>query len=196
MTKSGKCFLAITKHIILFKKFFKNLLTNNAKCAIIVSARKREGTTMNKNTMIRQYRRFSAADGYVLGFEYKHTIYAIMVDEIMPRFMRVEKESSKKGGAQKLQLRITKDLKEQLIRKGATALGGTEILVGQYNKGVEFERIISEMNGQLFRGKENVGFWIEGDLEIDGKQIQVKFNGAQIVVEKTLHRLQKEARAK
>lgn len=37
MTKSGKCFLAITKHIILFKKFFKNLLTNNAKCAIIVS---------------------------------------------------------------------------------------------------------------------------------------------------------------
>ena len=63
---------------------------------------------MNKNTMIRQYRRFSAADGYVLGFEYKHTVYAIMVDEIMPRFMKVEKESSKKGGAQKLQLRITK----------------------------------------------------------------------------------------
>jgi hypothetical protein len=151
---------------------------------------------MNKNTMIRQYRRFSAADGYVLGFEYKHTVYAIMVDEIMPRFMRVEKESSKKGGAQKLQLRITKELKEQLIRKGATALGGTEILVGQYNKGVEFERIISEMNGQAFRGKENVGFWVEGDLEIDGKQIQVKFNGAQIVVERTLHRLQKEARAK
>jgi hypothetical protein len=171
-------------------------LTNNVKCDIIVSERKREGTTMNKNTMIRQYRRFSAADGYVLGFEYKHTIYAIMVDEIMPRFMRVEKESSKKGGAQKLQLRITKDLKEQLIRKGATALGSKEILVGQYNKGVEFERIISEMNGQAFRGKENVGFWVEGDLEIDGKQIQVKFNGAQIVVEKTLHRLQKEARAK
>lgn len=151
---------------------------------------------MNKNTMIRQYRRFSAADSYVLGFEYKHTVYAIMVDEIMPRFMRVEKESSKKGGAQKLQLRITKNFKEQLIRKGATALGGTEILAGQYNKGVEFERIISEINGQTFRGKENVGFWIEGDLEIDGKQIQVKFNGAQIVVERTLHRLQKEARAK
>ena len=151
---------------------------------------------MNKNTMIRQYRRFSAADGYVLGFEYKHTVSARMVDEIMPRFMKVEKESSKKGGAQKLQLRITKNFKEQLIRKGATALGGTEILAGQYNKGVEFERIISEMNGQTFRGKENVGFWIEGDLEIDGKQIQVKFNGAQIVVERTLHRLQKEARAK
>ena len=72
---------------------------------------------MNKNTMIRQYRRFSAADGYILGFEYKHTVYAIMVDEIMPRFMKVEKESSKKGGAQKLQLRITKNFKEQLISR-------------------------------------------------------------------------------
>ena len=151
---------------------------------------------MNKQTMIRNYRRFSAAEAYILGFEYKHTVYAVMVDEIMPRFMRVERESSKKGGAQKLQLRITNPLKEQLLRKGAVALGGEEILVGQYNKGVEFERIISEMNGQPFRGKENVGFWVEGDIEIDGKQVQVKFNGAQIVVEKTLHRLQREARVR
>ena len=151
---------------------------------------------MTKGNAIRYYRKFSGADKYIIGFTYKKKNYMVIIDEIMPRFMRVEKESSKKGGAQKLQLRITKNFKEQLIRKGATALGGIEILTGQYNKGVEFERIISEMNGQTFRGKENVGFWIEGDLEIDGKQIQVKFNGAQIVVERTLHRLQKEARAK
>ena len=149
---------------------------------------------MNKATMIRQYRRFSAAEAYVLGFEYNKVIYAVMVDEIMPRFMRVEHESTKKGGAAKLQLRITKPLKEQLLRKGAVALGSADILVGEYNRGVEFERIISEMNGHTFRGKENVGFWVEGDVEIDGKQVQVKFNGAQIVVEKTLHRLQREAR--
>lgn len=149
---------------------------------------------MNKQTMIRQYRRFSAADGYILGFEYEKTVYAVMVEEIMPRFMRVEHESSKKGGCPKLQLRLTKPFKEQLIRKGAIALGGAEILEGKYNKGVEFERIVAEMNGFEFRGKENIGFWVAGDLEIDGKQIQVKLNGAQIVVEKTLHRLQKEAR--
>ena len=150
---------------------------------------------MNKDTMIRQYRRFSAAEDYIIGFEYQHTVYAVMVDEIMPRFMRVEHESSKKGGAAKLQLRLPNKYKEQLLRKGAVALGGEEILVGEYNKGVEFERLISEMNGQTFRGKESVGFWVEGDIEIDGKQVQVKFNGAQIVVERTLHRLQREARA-
>ena len=151
---------------------------------------------MNKNTMIRQYRRFSAADGYILGFEHNKQVYAIQVDEIMPRFMRVEHESTKKGGAPKLQLRLTKAYREELLRKGAILLGGVEILNGQYNKGVEFERLISERHGQEFRGKENVGFWIEGDLEINGKQIQIKFNGAQIVVERTLHRLQKEARAR
>ena len=148
---------------------------------------------MNKNTMIKNYRKFSAADAYILGFEYKHNIYYIMVNEIPPRYMTVERESSKKGGARKLQLRLKKEYKEQLIRKGATYMGGEEILIGQYNKGVEFERLISKMNGQAFRGKENVGFWVEGDLEINGKQVQIKFNGAQIVVEKTLERLKRAA---
>ena len=150
---------------------------------------------MTKQTMIKNYRKFSAADSYILGFEYKHNIYAIEIGEIPPRFMTVEHESSKKGGSAKLQLRLKKTYKEQLLRKGAMLIGNEDILKGQYNKGVEFERIISEMNGQEFRGKENVGFWVEGDLEIDGRQVQIKFNGAQIVVERTLHRLQREARA-
>ena len=146
---------------------------------------------MTKQTMIKNYRKFSAADAYILGFEYKHNIYSIMIDEIPPRYMTVERESSKKGGAQKLQLRLKKAYREELIRKGATLIGNENILIGQYNKGIEFERIISEMNGQEFRGKENVGFWVEGDLEIDGKQVQIKLNGAQIVVETTLERLKR-----
>lgn len=151
---------------------------------------------MNKQTMIKNYRRFSAAEGYMLGFEYKKQVYAILVDEIMPRFMRVEHESSKKGGAQKLQLRLTNPHKEYLIRKGAKVIGDISILDGKYNKGVEFERWVFKQNNQEFRGKESVGFWVDGDITIDDKPIQIKFNGAQIVVERTLHRLQKEARAK
>ena len=146
---------------------------------------------MTKETMIRNYRKFSAANSYILGFIYNHEVYAIEVTEIMPRYMRVEHESSKKGGCAKLQLRLPKNYQEQLIRKGAVVIGSENILNGEYNKGVEFERIISEMNGQEFRGKENVGFWVEGDLEIDGRQVQIKFNGAQIVVETTLERLKK-----
>lgn len=146
---------------------------------------------MTKETMIRNYRKFSAADSYILGFIYKHEVYMIEVKEIMPRYMRVEHESSKKGSCAKLQLRLPQNYQKQLMRKGAICLGNEEILNGKYNKGVEFERLISEMNGQTFRGKDNVPFYVEGDLEIDGKQVQIKFNGAQIVVERTLKKLQK-----
>lgn len=146
---------------------------------------------MTKETMIRNYRKFSAADSYILGFVYKHEVYMIEVKEIMPRYMRVEHESSKKGGCAKLQLRLPQNYQKQLIRKGAVCLGSEEMLNGEYNKGVEFERIISELNGQTFRGKDNVPFYVEGDLEIDGRQVQIKFNGAQIVVERTLNKLKK-----
>ena len=152
---------------------------------------------MTKETMIRNYRKFSAADAYILGFEYKHIIYMVIVDEIMPRYMKVERESSKKGGKKKLQLRLCKQYKEQLLRKGAIALGDESILNGTYNnKGVEFEKLIFNRYNQEFRGKDNVGFWKAGDIEIDGKQIQIKLNGAQIVVENTLQKLQKTQRVR
>lgn len=150
---------------------------------------------MTKRTMINNYRRFSAADSYILGFIYKHEVYMIEVPEIMPRYMRVEHESSKKGGSAKLQLRLPKKYQEQLIRKGAICIGSEEILKGRYNKGVEFERVINEINGLEFRGKDNIPFYKEGDINLDGREIQIKFNGAQIVVERTLKRLQKMQRA-
>ncbi len=147
---------------------------------------------MTKATMIRNYRKFSASDCYALGFVYKHDLYIAMVDEIAPRFMKVERESSKKGGRQKLQLRLNNNDKEYLIRKGAEYLGSETMLIGEYNKGVEFERLVYMINGQEYRGKDNVGFWVAGDIEIDGKQVQVKLEGAQIVVENTLENLKKK----
>ena len=146
---------------------------------------------MNKNTMIKWYRKFSAADAYAIGFTYKHNLYVAMMDEIAPRFMKVERESSKKGGKQKLQLRLNNKYKESLIRKGAECLGDEDLLIGEYNKGVEFERLVYERNGQEYRGKDNVGFWVSGDITIDGKEVQVKLEGAQIVVENTLENLKK-----
>ena len=149
---------------------------------------------MTKETMIRNYRKFSAADAYAIGFVYKHDLYVATMDEIAPRYMKVERESSKKGGHRKLQLRLNNQYKEQLIRKGAECIGSEDMLIGEYNKGVEFEKLVYERNGLEYRGKDNVGFWVSGDVEIDGKQIQVKLEGAQIVVETTLENLKKKAR--
>lgn len=148
---------------------------------------------MVKRTAIKWYRFHSAAQAYIIGFVYKHKVYAIMVNDIAPRFMRVERESSKKGGCEKLQLRLVNKDMEYLIRKGAVCLGDESLLIGEYNKGVEFERAIYTLYGQVFRGKDSVGFWVAGDIEINGKQVQIKMNGAQIVVYSTLERLKKRA---
>lgn len=147
---------------------------------------------MTKATMIKNYRKFSGAESYIIGFVYKHMLYMIKVAEIMPRHMQVLHSSHKNGYQPKLQLVLNNSHKEQFIRKGATCLGSEDLVMnGQYNKGVEFEKLICEMNGIEFRGKDSVGFWVGGDVEINGEQIQVKFQGAQIVAEKTLERLKK-----
>lgn len=146
---------------------------------------------MTKGNMIRYYRKFSGADSYIIGFTYKHELYMIEVEEIMPRQMQVLHSSHRNGYQPKLQLVLNNHLKEQFIKKGAQHLGHESLLIGEFNKGVEFERLVAEMNGQEFRGKDNVGFWVSGDLEINGRQVQIKFQGAQIVAEKTLKKLQK-----
>ena len=72
---------------------------------------------MKKENAIRYYRKFSGADAYILGFVYKHDLYCITVDEIMPRFMRVEKSSSKKGGHENFNLDLTTHLKSNSFAK-------------------------------------------------------------------------------
>lgn len=143
---------------------------------------------MTKGNAIRYYRKFSAADAYIVGFTYKKNFYIIAVDELMPRWLNVEREASSKGGKEKLQLRLRNEHKEQLIRKGAIKV---DYEPATKNKGRDFERFVYEMNGQQFRGEENIGFWVEGDINIDGIEYQVKLEGAQIVVFETLHNLQK-----
>lgn len=148
---------------------------------------------MNKTTMIKHYRNFSKADKYIIGFEYGKMVYAIALDEIPPRFIRVEKASSQNGGGAKLQLRLIKAHKEQLIRKGAECLGSPEILNGCYNKGVMFERLITEdYFGQIWSGKDNTPFYKDGDLTTEnGIKVQIKYEGAQIVMESTLEKLKR-----
>lgn len=142
---------------------------------------------MKKENAIRYYRKFSAADGYIIGFEYKKENYIITVDELMPRWIRVEKASTKNGGHEKLQLRLNNKHKEQLIKKGARKF---DFNPDVENLGVALEREVYRMSGQVPRDKDNEGFWRCGDITIDGKEYQVKREGAQIVVFETLKNLQ------
>lgn len=81
---------------------------------------------MKKENAIRYYRKFSGADAYILGFVYKHDLYCITVDEIMPRFMRVEKSSSKKVDAKNFSLDLTTHSKNNSFARVLKKLAQTQ----------------------------------------------------------------------
>lgn len=143
---------------------------------------------MNKETMWKWYRKFTKADLYFIGFVYKKKLYGGFA-ELKPRHLRLEHESTKKGGGKKLQVRLDNALMEQFIRKGFTCYGTADRLDGKYNKGVQFEKLVSEWLGCEWQGKDSIPFYKAGDLTFCGKEVQVKMNGAQLVTEKTLKKL-------
>lgn len=141
--------------------------------------------------MRRDYERFTAAEGYAIGFHIGDDVYCAMLDTIPRRFTRVQKECERVGGGYGLYINVsTKKAKNELIKK-AVKVGTMADLEGQYNRGVMFEKLIYELNGQTFRGKDNVRFTDGGDIVINGKEIQVKYEHARICYDKTLTKLKK-----
>lgn len=141
--------------------------------------------------MRRDYERFTAAEGYAIGFHIGDDVYCAMLDTIPRRFTRVQKECKRAGGGYGLYINVrTKKAKNELIKK-AVKVGTMEDLKGQYNRGVMFEKLIYELNGQTFRGKDNVRFTEGGDIVIKGREIQVKYEHARICYDKTLQKLKK-----
>lgn len=141
--------------------------------------------------MRRDYERFTAAEGYAIGFHIGDDVYCAMLDTIPRRFTRVQKECKRAGGGYGLYINVrTKKAKNELIKK-AIKVGTMADLRGQYNRGVMFEKLIYELNGQTFRGKDNVRFTEGGDIVINGKEIQVKYEHARICYDKTLTKLKK-----
>lgn len=141
--------------------------------------------------MRRDYERFTAAEGYAIGFHIGDDVYCAMLDTIPRRFTRVQKECKRAGGGYGLYINVrTKKAKNELIKK-AVKVGTMADLKGQYNRGVMFEKLIYELNGQTFRGKDNVRFTEGGDIVINEKEIQVKYEHARICYDKTLQKLKK-----
>lgn len=145
---------------------------------------------MTRDDMTAIYHANTAAEGYCLGFVYRHTIYRITLSQLPDSIIKLDRCSSKKGGWAKLRIRLRKAAKLDLIAMGAQAIGPEELLRedSRHNKGENFERIVTEAAGQIWK-KDRVPFTVAGDLVLHGKQIQVKLEGAELTNEKTLRNL-------
>ena len=109
------------------------------------------------------------------------------VNEIMPRFLSVEEASRNQG--ENLRLRLKKKHKEQLMKKSPICLGSADCLNAEkYNKGEIFEKLVTEYYGQTWE-KDNKSFWTCGDININGKEVQIKLDSATLMNTKQIARL-------
>lgn len=139
--------------------------------------------------MIKNYRKYSAADSYIVGFIYEKMLYMVRVAEIMPRYLNVEEASRNQG--ENLRLRLKKAHKTQLMKKTPICLGSADCLNdNKYNKGEIFERLVTEWYGQKWE-KDTIPFWVQGDINLNGKEVQIKLDSATLMNTKQIKKLQK-----
>lgn len=140
--------------------------------------------------LLTAYHTNSAADEYWFGFILDHMVYVVtgMTFEEIARFFKIEKAAASKGGFSKIRIKARVAECAELVGR-ATLLGGEEILHDEkWNAGIKFEKIVTEQIAGQEWERESVPFWVAPDIALDGRKIQVKFNGAELTNEKTIRR--------
>lgn len=136
--------------------------------------------------MYSDYKKFSVADSYIIGFSTGKKIYMVETINIPTSLLKEEKASRNQGIS--LRLRIRSAVKKEMVNN-AICLGGLEIISdSKYNKGEAFEKAVTNYFGMEWK-KDNIPFYVAGDIEKNGKQIQIKFEGATLCNSKQIERL-------
>lgn len=145
-----------------------------------------------EKSLISEYSELSAATSYILGFIFNHSLYMVKMPELSENFFDVEKQSEKNGGGYALRVRLNKETKKELIESGAEKVGSDmDLKDSKYNKGETFEKIVTEKYGLEWE-KDNIPFYVCGDISVNGEEIQVKLDGATMCSQKSLANARKK----
>lgn len=147
---------------------------------------------MTRNEMIARYNALAAATAYIIGFVLDGLLYYTMSAHIVDEFLKLDRMSSKRGGWAKIRVKLTASDRKGLVMGGKAVLIGSADLLNtadKYNKGERFERIITEtLTGETWV-KDSVPFNVAGDITLNGEQVQIKFDGAELTNERMLMRI-------
>lgn len=146
---------------------------------------------MTMTEMMNQYNARSASHTYALGFVEGHNLYAVRLSFTeLSRFFKLDRASSKRGGFAKIRIKLTaKDRAE--LSATAELIGAEDLLTkdSAHNKGENFERELTERWTSETWVKDSVPFWVAGDIRVNGIEVQVKLDGAELTNERTLARI-------
>lgn len=141
---------------------------------------------MERMEMFGYYEQFNKAEKYIIGFAHKGLVYMEMVDHIDPDMVTLESASKNQGVS--LRFRPKSAHKAQMLVE-SICLGTIEMLLDEkYNKGEMFEKVVTEYYGQKWV-KDTIPFHRAGDINVDGVEIQIKFEKAAFCTSKTIEKL-------
>lgn len=147
---------------------------------------------MTRQEMIDRYNALSAAAAYIIGFVLDGMLYYVKSAHIDDSYLKLDRMSSKRGGWAKIRVKLTAADRKALVAYGKAVLLGSAALLetdDKYNRGERFERVITEtLTGETWV-KDSVPFNVAGDITLNGQEVQIKFDGAELTNEKILGRL-------
>lgn len=144
------------------------------------------------NDMISKYNQLSATHSYIFGFVYKKNVYVVeATSEVLPFILTLTEASRNQGYA--LRFAPTNEQKVFLLSLNCAVICSKDYFNNvvdnsKYNRGEIFEKMITERCGQTWN-KDNVPFYEDGDITVDGKAYQIKFEKATFINESQLARL-------
>ena len=75
--------------------------------------------------------------------------------------------------------------------KNPICLGNASLLVTEkYNKGEIFEKLVTEYFGQTWE-KDTIPFWVQGDINVNGRELQIKLDAATLMNTKQIEKFKK-----
>ncbi len=146
---------------------------------------------MTMTEMTARYNARTAAHAYALGFVFAGGLYAAKLSFAeLSRYFKLDRASSKRGGFAKIRIKLTAADRAELAQT-AELIGSESLLTAdpKHNKGENFERELTERWTSETWVKDSVPFWVAGDIRVNGVEIQVKLDGAELTNEKLLARL-------
>ena len=152
-------------------------------------------TTYEK--IIRDYELTTAATKYYFGFDYHGSMYGLeMTYAELSAMFKQDRAAASKGGMIKVRIRSTREQRIEMVHSGrAHLIGKTENIhdkESKYNAGTQFEKWVAEMVYGLEWKVDSTPYWIAGDLNVNGEQIQVKFDDATLTDERATAKAMRE----
>ena len=148
--------------------------------------------------MIQKYDLHNYTHLYIIGIKWKKQVIACVVTSaILDRIVTLDRAS--RGEGYSIRFKPNKKTRLFILRNALATYKicsvdelervAREEVGKQTNRGIAFEKLVTEYFGQEWH-KDNTSFALAGDIELNGKSYQIKYEGGTFTNEKRLRGLE------